>query len=152
MTRSTPAADAAARSDTPGFVARLLDNPVTLLVARVCITLPFLAGGLAKLIDWQGGVAEMQQTGLEPAWAFNLAVLLVELGGSALIILDRKTWLGAGALGVFTLLATLMAHRFWEFTGPARSMEMNSFLEHATICAAFIFVVVVGLRPRVRGR
>ena len=152
MSDPTPAPGPELRSDTPGFVARLLDNPVTLLVARVCITLPFLAGGLAKIIDWQGGVAEMQQTGLEPAWAFNLAVVLVELGGSALIILDRKTWLGAGALGVFTLFATLMAHRFWELTGPARNMEMNTFLEHATICAAFIFVVVVGLRSRVRGQ
>ena len=103
-----------------------------------------------KLLDWQAGEAEMEHTGLHPAWIFNLASLLTELGGSALIILNRQIWLGAGALGVFTVLATLLAHRFWDLSGEARMMQFNTFLEHATISAAFILIVVVQLRPRVR--
>ncbi|SDR58382.1 transmembrane protein [Rhizobiales bacterium GAS113] len=134
---------------TPAIVAHVLDNPATLLLTRICMTLPFWVGGLVKLLDWQGGVVEMGKTGLRPAWAFNLAVVIVELGGSALVIADRVTWLGAGALGCFTFLSTFIAHRFWELTGEARATELNSFLEHATICAGFVFVVVVGLRqPR----
>jgi uncharacterized membrane protein YphA (DoxX/SURF4 family) len=43
-------------------------------------------------------------------------------------------------------MTTFLAHRFWDFSGPAREMQMNSFFEHATISASFIFVVVVGLR------
>jgi transmembrane protein len=132
--------------DTPGLVARVLDNPVTLFVTRICMTLPFWVGGLVKLFDWQGGEIEMAKMGLRPAWAFNLAVVIVELGGSALVICDRATWLGAGALGCFTFLSTFIAHRFWRATGEARTAELNSFLEHATICAAFILIVVVGLR------
>jgi transmembrane protein len=139
------------RHAAPELVARALDNKVTLLVARICLTLPFWVGGLMKLMSWQGGEAEMAGMGLNPAWAFNLAVVVVELGASALVLLDRATWLGAGALGVFTLLSTLLAHRFWELTGEARVAELNTFLEHATICAAFILVAVVGLRePRSR--
>ncbi|QEX21549.1 hypothetical protein FRZ61_14780 [Hypericibacter adhaerens] len=143
---------AGSQSGTPELIARLLDNPAMLLFARICLVSPFLAGGLMKLVDWPGGVAEMAQTGLEPAWLFNLAVVLVELGGSVLVILGWKTWLGAGVLAVFTLFATLLAHRFWELEGQARVMALNTFLEHAAIAAAFIFVVVVGLRPRRQGR
>jgi transmembrane protein len=139
-----------ATTAAPHWVARLLDNPATLLVARICVTLPFFVAGLFKLLDWQAGVAEMAATGLQPAWAFNLASLVTQLAGSALIILDRKTWLGAGALGIFTVFATLLAHRFWEFSGDARVAQLNSFLEHATISAAFILVVVVGLRTPAR--
>lgn len=135
-------------SDTPTPVARVLDSPVTLLITRICVVAPFIGAGLVKLLDWQAGEAEMLHVGLHPAWLFNLAALTTELGGSILVILNWKTWLGAGALGVFTVLTTFLAHRFWEFPEPTRSMQFNSFLEHATIGAAFILVVVVGLRRR----
>jgi transmembrane protein len=122
---------------------------MTLLVARVCLAAPFIGAGILKLVDWQAGIDEMLHVGLSPAWLFNLVVLLTELGGSALVVLNFKVWLGAGALGVFTVLTTFLAHRFWELEGPARTMQFNSFLEHAAISAAFILVTVVGLR---RGR
>ena len=136
--------------DTPSPIARLLDNAITLLVARVAVTLPFLVGGFSKLFDWQRGEAEMLHVGLHPAWAFNLASLLTQLIGSALVIANRRVWLGAGALGVFTVIATLLAHRFWDLSGDARMMQMNSFFEHWTICAAFILVTVVRIRRRPR--
>jgi transmembrane protein len=137
-----------AGADTPVLVAAVLGHPATLFVARVCVTLPFLVAGVMKLVFWQAGVAEMAKTGLHPAWAFNIAALVTELAGSTVIILDRKTWLGAGALGVFTVLSTFLAHRFWDFSGDIRIEQMNSFFEHATISASFIFVVVAGLRQR----
>jgi transmembrane protein len=130
----------------PKTVATLLDNPTTLLFARFCLALPFLVGGLAKLLYWSDGVAEMERVGLAPAWAFNLAALATQLVGSALVILDRKTWLGAGALGVFTVVATFLDHRFWELNSAARMAQMNAFLEHAAIGAGFILVSVVSLR------
>jgi transmembrane protein len=134
------------RFRAPAIVGRLLDNPVTLAIARICIAAPFLVAGIDKLFDWRGGQAEMLQVGLSPAWAFNLAALITELLGSALVILNVGTWLGAGALGVFTVLSTFLAHRFWELSGAARTAQLNSFLEHATISAAFIMVVVVQIR------
>jgi transmembrane protein len=142
------ASPAPSSGETPEPIAQLLDNPVMLLLARFCLALPFLVGGIVKLFTWDGGVAEMAGQGLHPGWAFNLATLLTEILGSALVIANRWTWLGAGALGVFTVFATLLAHRFWDFTGAERQMQLNSFLEHAAICAAFILVTVVSLRAR----
>jgi transmembrane protein len=130
----------------PAWVVLVLDNPVALLIARICVVIPFLGAGSLKLLNWQAGEAEMLHVGLHPAWLFNFAVLATELGGSMLVILNWKTWFGAGALGVFTVLSTFLAHRFWELAEPERTQQFNSFLEHATICAAFILVVVVGLR------
>jgi transmembrane protein len=129
--------------DTPALIARILSHPVTLLFARICLALPFLEAGALKLLDWNQGEAEMAHTGLHPAWVFNVASLVTELIGSALIVLNRGTWLGAGALGIFTVVATFLAHRFWEFAGNERNLQINSFCEHAAICAAFILVVAV---------
>src|SRR5690606_11843563 len=96
-------------------------NPVEVLtgstwfgyIARIVLTFAFWGSGLAKLIDFQGGVAEMAHFGLEPAIAFNIATIITQIGGSALIILNRWTWLGAGALAVFTLLTIPISHHFW---------------------------------------
>ena len=130
----------------PLRVARFLDNPATLLIARICVSLPFLISGLTKLFDWRAGEDEMLRTGLHPAWAFNLAVIATQLVGSILVIANRWLWIGAGALGVFTLLTNFIAHRFWAVSGDARTQQLNTFLEHLTMSAVFILVVVVYLR------
>ncbi len=132
--------------ETPAFVAGLIDNPVTLFVARIGLVSPYVASGVSKLFDWQAGLVEMTHVGLHPAWAFNLAVLVTELFASALILTSRYIWLGAGALGVFTLLTIFLAHGFWAYSGAERAMEMAKFFEHLTICAAFILITVVDIR------
>ncbi|MET0280439.1 MAG: DoxX family protein [Steroidobacteraceae bacterium] len=138
----------AANRDPPAFIGTLLQHPLTLFLARAMLCAPFIAGGLAKLLHWRAGIDEMAHFGLHPAWAFNAAVLGLQLVGSALILLNRHVWLAAGALAVFTMLATLVAHRFWSYPAPERFMQMNTFLEHVAICAAFILVTVVDLRRR----
>jgi transmembrane protein len=62
-----------------------------------------------------------------------------------LVILNLRTWLGAGALGVFTALATVMAHQFWTLDGVERVRELNTFLDHLAIIAAFVLVAILGV-------
>jgi transmembrane protein len=133
---------------TPTLILAMLDNRITMGFARLCMILPFLVAGIFKLLNWHAGVSEMASVGLPYPDVFNAAALVTELVGSALVLFNRWTWLGAGALGIFTVLSTFLAHRFWELPEPARTMQMNSFLEHATICAAFILVVVAGHRTQ----
>lgn len=109
------------------------------LVAGIC--LPFLFSGVAKLTNLTGAVAEFSGLGLPmPALALGLTIL-VQLGGSAALILrrDRLAMLGALALAGFTVLATLIAHAFWHFDGPARMQQTNIFFEHMSIAFALVF-------------
>jgi transmembrane protein len=50
-----------------------------------------------------------------------------------------------GALGVFTALATLMAHRFWSFDGIERVRELNTFLEHLAMIAGLVLVAILSV-------
>ena len=122
-----------------------LQAPVTGVVTRVVLCLPFWWSGLSKLFDFSGGKAEMVALGLEPAWLFNALTVLVQLGGSLLVILNRWTWLGAGALGVFTALVTVLAHQFWTLEGIERVREFNTFLEHFALIAGFVLVAMIGV-------
>ena len=127
------------------LIGLFLLAPATAVAARIMLCLPFWWSGLSKLLDFSGGTAEMAALGLEPAWLFNALTILVQLGGSLLVILNRWTWLGAGALGVFTALATVMAHQFWTFDGIERVRELNTFLEHLAIIAGFVLVAILGV-------
>jgi transmembrane protein len=126
------------------IVEQVLRNRAVAAAARVLLTAPFWGSGLAKLIDFQSGVAEMAHFGLEPAVAFNSATIIVQLGGSLLIVLNRCTWLGAGALGVFTALTIPIAHPFWSMTEePFRTIAFHTATEHIGMIGALIVVSIL---------
>ncbi|MBP7337216.1 DoxX family protein [Niveispirillum sp.] len=130
--------------DTPAPIAALLESPALNLGGRVLLTLPFWSSGIAKLLDINGALAEAAHFGLEPAWATVIATLIVQLGGSAALIVGRFAWVGAGALGVFTALATLIAHPFWNVADPMlRFHERNTFLEHVGLVGGLILAAIL---------
>lgn len=57
----------------------------------------------------------------------------MQLAGSLLVILNRWTWLGAGALGVFTALTIPIAHTFWTMEEPLKTVEFYIVMEHITV-------------------
>lgn len=129
---------------TPAPIAALLESPAVNLGARILLTLPFWISGIAKLLDLDGALAEAAHFGLEPAWVTVVATLIVQLGGSAALITGRFAWLGAGALGVFTALATLIAHPFWTMADPmARFHERNTFLEHVGLVGGLVLAAIL---------
>ncbi|HEY0799665.1 MAG TPA: DoxX family protein [Steroidobacteraceae bacterium] len=130
----------------PIFVRKILDSPATALGARIALTAAFWASGFLKLSDFSGAVAEVRHFGLEPAQFIAAATIVVQLGGSALIILSRAVWLGAGALAVFTLLATLQAHAFWSAPAAVRAQTLNIFLEHIGLIGGFVLVAILATR------
>ena len=135
----------------PHLIKAILSNRAVEIVARVVLTFPFWGSGLDKLINFGGGVAEMRQFGLEPAVAFNIATILVQLGGSALVISNRMTWLGAGALGVFTALTIPIVHRFWAMQGEASVHAFHTAAEHVGTIGGLVLVSILAAR-RVQDR
>ncbi|WGF86921.1 DoxX family protein [Marinivivus vitaminiproducens] len=128
----------------PELVGRLLSNHGLALVARMLLTFPFWCSGLVKAIDFQGGVAEMAHFGLEPAAAFNIATIVVQLGGSALVIMNRWTWLGAGALGVFTALTIPLVHHFWSLEGERALIALHTTTEHIGMIGGLVLAAILG--------
>jgi uncharacterized membrane protein YphA (DoxX/SURF4 family) len=134
--------------DTPRWIAAILSWPLMLPVSRVALASAFLIGGIQKLVNFGGAIAEQAHFGLQPAWLWAAAAIVVELGGSALVILGRWTWLGAGGLGVLTAVAMLTANDFWAKADYDRLMAMNAFFEHLGLIAGLVLVSVLSLRER----
>lgn len=128
------------------MIESILKSPVNAAVGRVLLTFVFWAGGLHHLLDFQGTVAMMHAFGVEPAEPFTVLAVVVLLGGSALVIADRWTWLGAGALATFTVLTIPVAHPVWRLVGEARELEIRVVLEHISLIGGLIFVAIASRR------
>jgi uncharacterized membrane protein YphA (DoxX/SURF4 family) len=135
-------------ADTPRWIAAILSSQWLPPVARTALVSAFLIGGIQKLVDFQGAIAEQAHFGLQPAWLWAAAAVIVELGGSALVILGRFVWLGAGGLGVLTAVAMLAANDFWAMTGHDRFLAVNAFFEHLGLIAGLVLVSILTLRQR----
>lgn len=136
---------------TPAPIAALLRAPAFGVLARAILTLPYWWSGVAKLADLHGALAEASHFGLKPAWLVVAATLIVQLGGSLLLILGRLGWLAAGALGVFTASATLIAHPYWTVTDPIeRFHALNTFLEHIGLIGGFMLAAILVEREKAR--
>lgn len=128
----------------PPLVAALLRSPAFGVLARAVLTLPYWWSGLSKLVDLQGALAEAAHFGLEPAGVIVAATVAVQLLGSLMLIFGRLGWLAAGALGVFTGLATLIAHPFWTLTDPIeRFHALNTFLEHIGLIGGLMLAAIL---------
>ena len=118
---------------TPQYIESLLQSTWLWFIARLCLAVVFIASGVAKLIDFQGGVAEMRGAGLEPARLFNIAVAALMLAGSILILLDRAVWLAAAALAVFLVLTICIVDAFWRRPEQQAKLALFFALEHVSV-------------------
>lgn len=130
----------------PIALARLLDSKLFLILARIVLTFVFWGAGLGKLIDFQGGAAEMAHFGLEPAGPVNALVVATLLVGSALVVLDRHAWLGCGMLAVFTALTIPLVHHFWSMDGEEALAHFHTAAEHVTVIGALMVMAILSHR------
>ena len=122
-------------------IAARFATPLVHWIALLGLCAAYLQGGIVKATDFNGAIAEMQHFGLAPAALLAIAVIALELGASAMILTGFYRWLAALALGGFTLMATLIALRFWELpAGHERFMAANAFFEHLGLVGGFLLV------------
>lgn len=127
-------------------LSNLLRSPVSQRLALLALCAAYIQGPVTKIFDFHGAIAEMNHFGLSPAPAFAIAVIVFELVASAMVISGFLRWAAALSLAGFTLLATLVALRFWELpSGMNRMMATNAFFEHLGLAAAFIIVAAIDL-------
>jgi len=128
---------------TPAWVRTLLSQPWVLPLARLALVSAYLLGGVTKALDFPGAVAEQAHFGLQPAALWAAFAIAVEIAGSLCVVFRRFTWLGAGSLGMLTLVAMVVANDFWNRSGAEHFMALNSFFEHLGLIAALVLATML---------
>lgn len=104
----------------PPLIHDLIASHVFGVLARVVLTGFFWSAGIFGLLKRDVMVQTIKAHAL-PAPGLIVALMVVtELAGSALVITDFQSlgWLGAGTLGIFTLLSIPLGHPFWRYQTP----------------------------------
>jgi len=77
------------------LVAALLRSRALFYLGTTALTFVFWWSGLTKLWDFAGAQGEMAHFGLNPPALFAALTIVVQLGGSALIVFGRQSaWWG----------------------------------------------------------
>lgn len=130
----------------PRFVDAILDWRWTVFLAQLALVGAYLLGGIVKLTNFHAAVAEQAHFGMHPPTLWAAITIAVEIIGSVLILAGRWVWLGAGMLGVFTILAAITANNFWTMHGQERFMATNAFFEHIGLVGGFVLAAMLAER------
>jgi putative oxidoreductase len=113
-------------------------------IGRVALVALFIKSGAEKLMDPAG------LTGMLSQKAFPQPMVLAYLAGLAEVILGVmvaigwQTRIAAFGLIAFTVVATLIAHQYWDMTGPARRANDINFWKNVGIIGGLLMLMATG--------
>jgi uncharacterized membrane protein YphA (DoxX/SURF4 family) len=115
------------------------------LAARVMLAVVFLYSGQDKLRHWGASIDEVAKMGLPVPAAFAAATILTQLLGGLSVATGIGAPVGAALLAFFTIVATLLGHRFWLLRGEVARHELTTSLEHLAIVGGLLLVIAPAL-------
>ncbi len=124
----------------------MLDSVKTplLVLGRVLLALMFILAGFNKLGNLEGTAGYIASGGLPMASVLAVVVGLLELlGGLAIAIGFQARW-AALALGLFTLLANVLFHKFWAAPAEAAMVQQLLFMKNLSVAGGLFIVAALG--------
>lgn len=118
-----------------------------LLVGRVLLALMFVLSGFGKLMNIEGTAGYIASGGLPLATTLAVIVGLLELfGGLAIVVGFHARW-AALALGLFTLVASLLFHNFWAMPADKAFLQQLMFMKNLSVAGGMFIVAALGAGP-----
>ena len=117
------------------------------VVGRVLLALMFIVAGFGKLSDISGTAGYIASGGLPMASALAVLVGLLELfGGIAVAVGFQARW-AALALGLFTLAASVLFHKFWAVPADQAFVQQLMFMKNLSVAGGMFVVAALGAGP-----
>lgn len=119
-------------------------QPTLLLIGRILLSVVFLVAGIRKAMAIAGTVGYFTKLGMPMADVMVYVAIIIEVGAALMLIVGWKSRYAAWALALFVVIATFMAHRFWEFDAAQYANQMNHFLKNFAIIGGLLFIAACG--------
>ncbi len=122
----------------------LLD--VGLLIARLAAAPMFFVAGWRKITGWPPDqvIALLHREGLPYPTLLAAGTVALELLAPALLVLGVLSRWAAGALAIFTLWATWIAHRWWTFPPAEQVLQTGIALKNLAVAGLLIVIALAG--------
>lgn len=132
----------------------ILDN-TALVIGRVLFVSVFCFQDAIynKIIYANRSYQYITHMGLPMPRLLLILTVIFEIIAGVMIITGFKAKWGALFIFCFTLLATLIFHRFWTYAAPAEYQnQLNHFMKNLSIMGGALFIMVFGVGDFVLGR
>jgi putative oxidoreductase len=114
------------------------------LLARFGLSLIFLLSGIGKFAQWDATIGYMEAEGMSAAPFWLALAAIVEIVGGLSVLTGTLTRIGAAALVLFLIPATLIFHDFWSYAGAERQGQMIHLLKNVAIMGGLLQLVTFG--------
>jgi putative oxidoreductase len=126
-----------------GFATKSAD--VLILLGRILLAWVFVGVAYGTIINFAGSLGYFTSLKLPAPALFTWVALVLELVISAGLILGIGTRYAAILIFVFVVVATAIAHRYWEYpVGPQQIGQYNNFLKNISVLGGAIAIFVTG--------
>ena len=125
-----------------GVAAGAID--VWLLIGRVALAWVFVAIGWSHILNPAGLTAYLASLKAPAPELLAWIGLIMEVVISITLVFGVATRYGAVVGIVFLIVATGLAHRYWEYSGPAVSAQYTNFLKNLSMLGGMLYVFAFG--------
>jgi putative oxidoreductase len=114
------------------------------VLGRLLLGAHFFISGIRNFLSLAVWIPRMEGRGVpQPKLALMLA-FAVQIVGGALVATGLWPAVGAAALIAFIIVATIVWHNFWDYTGEERRVHINFNLTNMALIGAFLMVIATG--------
>jgi putative oxidoreductase len=118
-----------------------------IVIGRVLLALMFILSGFNKLTNLAGTAGYIASGGLPLPMLLAVVVGVLELVGGIAIAVGFQTRWAALALGLFTLLASVLFHRFWAVPADQAFVQQLMFMKNLSVAGGLFIVAALGAGP-----
>lgn len=117
------------------------------VVGRVLLALMFILAGFQKLTSIDGTAGYIASGGLPFPALLAVLVGLLELVGGLMIAIGFHVRAAALALGLFTLAASVLFHKFWAVPAEQVMVQQLMFMKNLSVAGGMFIVAALGAGP-----
>jgi putative oxidoreductase len=117
------------------------------VAGRFLLALMFVLAGFSKFAGLAGTAGYIASKGLPMPDVLAVATAALEVLGGLALIVGFKTRYAAGALAVFTVLASLLFHNFWAMPAEQAYVNQLMFMKNLAVTGGLLLLVSFGAGP-----
>jgi putative oxidoreductase len=114
------------------------------LVGRLMLAFMFVYAGYGKVGRFDGTVANIGSKSLPVPEVLAAATIVLEVIAGVMLALGWKTRWAALALAVFTVIASVLFHNFWDMPVEQFRTQQLFFLKNMAAVGGLLMVVAFG--------
>ena len=125
-------------------IASRTHYPIIPLIARLGLGGLFVLFGVRSILGFAGSVGYFSELGFPAPEAMVAIAIIVQVIAGVLLIIGWQTRSAAWLLVLYVLIATFMAHRYWQYDAAQYAIQMQQFFKNLAIIGGLMMLGAFG--------